>query len=72
MPKFLWMPFVVLIIAGATIDMVGYPDAAWIVSTFGTVLVLLGLAIYAGIDSRQHWPGLTFSQRLGRIFSFQR
>ena len=72
MPKFLWMPYVVVIIAAATVDLAGYPNAAWIVSVLGTVCVLLGLTVYAGLDSRQRWPGLTFSQRLGRIFTFQR
>lgn len=72
MPKFLWLPFVVVIIAAATIDLVGYPNAAWVVSMLGTVTVLLGLTVYAAIDSRQRWPGLTLSQRPGRIFTFQR
>lgn len=72
MPKFLWAPYVVIIIAAATVDLTGYPNAAWFVGMLGTVVILLGLAIYAGIDSKQRWPGLTFSQRLGRIFTFQR
>lgn len=72
MPKFLWVPYVLVIIAAATVDLAGYPDAAWAASALGTIAVLLGHTIYAGIDSKQRWPGLTFGQRLSRIFTFQR
>jgi hypothetical protein len=72
MPLFLWLPYVVVIIAATTVDLAGYPNAAWFVGTLGTVVVLLGLTVYAAIDSRQRWPGLSLSQRLGRIFTFQR
>ena len=72
MPKFLWMPYVVVIVVAATVDLADYPNAAWILSVLGTVAVLMGHAIYAGVDSKQRWPDLTLSQRLGRIFTFQR
>jgi hypothetical protein len=72
MPKFLWLPYVVVIIAAIAVDLAGHPDAAFMVSLSGTMLVLFGHIIYAAIDSKSRWPGLTLSQRLGRIFSFQR
>jgi len=72
MPKFLWVPYLIVIIAAATVDLSGYPNAAWIVGTLGTLVVVLGQTAYAAIDSRQRWPGLSLSQRLGRIFTFQR
>jgi hypothetical protein len=66
------MPYVVIIVAAIIIDFAINSDVAWVVSTLGTVLVLFGQGLYAGYDSRQRWPGLTFTQRLGRIFTFQR
>ena len=70
MPAFLWAPFVAVIVATLVVFFAVSDNAAWFVVYGGTVLVLFGLTIYALVDSRRRWPGLSTSQRLSRIFTF--
>jgi len=70
MPKFLWMPYVVLTIIVVVLFFVVNSDVAWMVSTLGTVGILMGLAIHAGFHSKDKWPGLSFSQRVARVLTF--
>lgn len=56
MPAFLWAPFVAVIVAAIVVFFTVSDNAAWLVSYGGTVLVLIGLTVYALIDSKSAGP----------------
>ena len=59
--------------ASAGLMVSGARDAAWAVSSLGTVGVLLvALAYVAAVDSRRRWPDADWLVRLGRVFFFER
>ena len=67
------VPIVLVIVLAITLLALGYKDAAWVVSDFGTILVLFGNFIYIiFFDSRKKWKNSDYQTRLRKVFSFQR
>jgi hypothetical protein len=67
------VPLLLIIVIAIVLFAIGYRNAAWMVSTFGTVLVMFLNVLYVTLwHSRSRWLGLTWSQRLTKIASFER
>jgi len=61
-----------LIIAAATLSILGYQTAAFIVGTGGTVVVLVLMFIIVGLfDPMNAWPNASFSQRITNVLTFR-
>ena len=67
------LPLIAIIIATMVLHLMGKQGAAWAVSTFGTMFVIIGVLFYVVFwDSKKRWPGLTPFQRWTKMVNFQR
>lgn len=67
------IPLLLVIVGSIVLVLMGHRDAAMVFSNLGTVLVILGNLIYiAFFDSRKRWKGSSLSERLIKLFTFQR